>query len=125
LLKFGVSIGPPKVEVVLKPTMGSSASRVDASFSVQTLYPQKQKLHSHTREQLMKILPALIVLMGIALASSGPRSLAQDSLPKADPSFAGKVDIDVRKSTPSWPQGATAQKGAPNILLIVVDDDGG
>jgi arylsulfatase len=72
----------------------------------------------------MKVLPALIVLMGIALASSGPQSLAQDSLPKTDPPFAGKVDIDVRKSTPSWPQGATAQKGAPNILLIVVDDVG-
>jgi Sulfatase len=72
----------------------------------------------------MKVLPALIVLMGIALASSGPLSLAQDSLPKADPSFAGKVEIDVRKSTPSWSQGATAQKGAPNILLIVVDDVG-
>jgi arylsulfatase len=72
---------------------------------------------------MMKKVHALVVLIGITLAAYAPWLLAQ-SLPKADPAFKGKVDIDVRKSTPSWSQPVTAPKGAPNILLILVDDVG-
>ena len=57
--------------------------------------------------------------------TAGVRSLlGQDVLPKADPRFTGKVDIDARKSAPEWPKGPSAPKGAPNIVLILVDDIG-
>jgi arylsulfatase A-like enzyme len=72
----------------------------------------------------MKMLHSLIAATGISLAAHTPWALAQDSFPKVDPPFAGHVDIDVRKSTPSWPKPLTAQQGAPNIVLILIDDVG-
>jgi arylsulfatase A-like enzyme len=48
---------------------------------------------------------------------------AQD-LPKAEGPFRGKVDVDVHKSLPEWPEGAVAPKNAPNVVLILVDDVG-
>lgn len=71
----------------------------------------------------MKKAYSLVALIGIVFTLYAPWSQAQ-SLPKADPPFTGNVDIDVRKSTPSWPQPVTAPKGAPNIVLILVDDVG-
>jgi arylsulfatase A-like enzyme len=72
----------------------------------------------------MKMLHALLAMTGIALAAYSPGSVAQDSQPKADSTFAGHIDIDVRKSTPSWPKPVTAPSGAPNIVLILIDDVG-
>ncbi len=43
-------------------------------------------------------------------------------LPKPDPPFQGKVDINPGNSTPDWPKPVTAPKGAPNIVLILLDD---
>jgi arylsulfatase len=48
----------------------------------------------------------------------------QDVLPRPDPSFRGVMSPDVRKSTEDWPADVKAPKGAPNILLILVDDVG-
>jgi arylsulfatase len=72
----------------------------------------------------MKMLHSLIAVAGISMAAYAPWALAQDSFPKADPPFSGRVDIDVRKSMPSWPKPVTASKGAPNIVLILIDDVG-
>ena len=49
---------------------------------------------------------------------------AQDALPRPEPPFAGTIDRDVRKSTPQWPKMVTAPQGAPNVVLILVDDVG-
>jgi arylsulfatase len=67
---------------------------------------------------------ALIVVIGIVLIQCNSVLFAQASLPKVDPLFTGTVDIDTRKSVPGWPQEATAPEGAPNIVLILVDDVG-
>src|SRR5262245_18243273 len=45
-------------------------------------------------------------------------------LPKPDPPFRGKADIDPAKSTPDWPKPVTAPNGAPNVVLILLDDVG-
>jgi arylsulfatase len=45
-------------------------------------------------------------------------------LPKPDPPFQGKVDVNPSNSTPDWPKQAAAPKGAPNIVLILWDDTG-
>jgi arylsulfatase len=45
-------------------------------------------------------------------------------LPKPDPPFRGKADIDPAKSTPDWPTPVTAPNGAPNVVLILLDDVG-
>src|SRR5579871_4336741 len=72
----------------------------------------------------MKMLHSLIAATGISLAARAPWALAQNSFPTIDPPFAGHVDIDVRKSTPSWAKPVTAPAGAPNIVLILIDDVG-
>ena len=38
--------------------------------------------------------------------------------------FTGVIGRDWRDSTPAWPERATAPAGAPNVLLIVLDDVG-
>jgi arylsulfatase len=45
-------------------------------------------------------------------------------LPRPDPPFQGKTDISPAKSTPDWPKPVSAPKGAPNIVLILLDDVG-
>ncbi|WP_157002145.1 arylsulfatase [Agromyces laixinhei] len=40
--------------------------------------------------------------------------------------FAGKIELDVRNSTPDWDAflPATAPEGAPNVLVVLFDDTG-
>ena len=47
-----------------------------------------------------------------------------DVLPKPDPPFKGKIDPSRDKSTPDWPLRPAASKGAPNVILILLDDVG-
>jgi arylsulfatase len=49
---------------------------------------------------------------------------AADDLPKPDPAFRGKIDPSRDKASPDWPQRTGARKGAPNIVLILLDDVG-
>lgn len=73
----------------------------------------------------MKALRTLILpAIGSVLMASMSALFAQSSLPKADPPFTGRIDIDARKSQPVWPPQVSAPKTAPNIVLIVVDDVG-
>src|SRR6266513_1392504 len=44
--------------------------------------------------------------------------------PPGEPPFKGKIGRTVGESTPDWPPQATAPKGAPNVLYIVLDDVG-
>ncbi len=52
------------------------------------------------------------------------QTYAAENLPKPDLPFAGVVDPDRAKSKPDWPKNAIAPKGAPNIVLILLDDVG-
>jgi arylsulfatase A-like enzyme len=49
---------------------------------------------------------------------------AQEVLPRPEPPFKGKIGRTVKDSTPDFPKGIEAPKGAPNILLILTDDVG-
>jgi arylsulfatase A-like enzyme len=66
----------------------------------------------------------LVVAAAALFSLSVLLSFAQDTLPRADPPFTGKIDIDIRKSVPAWPEEQGAPKGAPNIVLILIDDVG-
>ncbi len=60
-----------------------------------------------------------------ALALFAGAALAQDNvLPKPQAPFAGKIGPTRESSTPSWPEQPKAPKGAPNIILILLDDVG-
>ena len=45
-------------------------------------------------------------------------------LPKLEPPFKGKIRRLAKDSTPDFPKGVEAPKGAPNVLLILTDDVG-
>jgi arylsulfatase len=44
--------------------------------------------------------------------------------PPNPPPFKGKIGRTIGESTPDWPPLATAPKGAPNVIYIVLDDVG-
>ena len=45
-------------------------------------------------------------------------------LPKPDPVFKGKIGETYKDSTPDYPHQVRAPKGAPNVLLVLLDDVG-
>jgi arylsulfatase A-like enzyme len=65
----------------------------------------------------------LIVVMA-GLLSLSAMIWAADVLPKPDSPFKGKIDPSRDKSSPDWPQRTSARKGAPNVVLILLDDVG-
>ena len=85
-------------------------------------------------------LPAVLVIIGsiygsLAGSSRLTETLAQDTraqpsqppgtqLPKPDPAFKGKIGETYKDSTPDYPQPVKAPKGAPNVLLVLLDDVG-
>lgn len=53
-----------------------------------------------------------------------PAPPAGTQLPQPDPAFTGAIGEIYKNSTPSYPQPVKAPKGAPNVLLILLDDVG-
>jgi arylsulfatase len=45
-------------------------------------------------------------------------------LPPAPPAFGGVVNLSAAESKPFWPPKVVPKKGAPNVLLIMTDDQG-
>ena len=45
-------------------------------------------------------------------------------LPNPPPPFGGRIGLDARDSKPYWPPRVVPPKGAPNVLLILTDDQG-
>jgi len=60
-----------------------------------------------------------LLLIGLTPVASG-----QEVLPRPEPRFEGKIGRTVKDSTPDFPKGVEAPKGAPNVLLILTDDVG-
>lgn len=73
------------------------------------------------------ILKRLIPILTMAvMAITGSVVHAQEStqLPKPDPEFKGKIGKTYQDSEPDFPQGVKAPKGAPNVVVILLDDVG-
>jgi hypothetical protein len=66
----------------------------------------------------------LIVGAAACLGAQAGAALAEEVLPKAPAPFRGKTDISRDKSMPDWPQTVEAPAGAPNIVLVLLDDVG-
>ncbi|WP_165229979.1 arylsulfatase [Aquisphaera insulae] len=79
-------------------------------------------------------LPIVVVsLIGMPATGSVADAIREDDPPKAtggsripgpDPAFGGRIGETVKDSTPSYPQPTRAPKGAPNVLVILLDDVG-
>ncbi|HWE35366.1 MAG TPA: arylsulfatase [Isosphaeraceae bacterium] len=75
---------------------------------------------------------AILALMcgGLAGVVAGARPAADDAparadrLPQADPAFQGVAGRTLAGSKPDFPRPVAAPKGAPNVLLVLIDDAG-
>src|SRR6516165_10011108 len=72
----------------------------------------------------MKLKNMLAVLSFTLCALLALSARAEEVLPKPDQPFAGKIARTAKESTPDFPKGIEAPKGAPNVLLILTDDVG-
>src|SRR6187431_764031 len=45
-------------------------------------------------------------------------------IPNPPAPFAGKANLSAKDSKPGWPATVVPPKGAPNVLLIMTDDQG-
>jgi arylsulfatase A-like enzyme len=66
------------------------------------------------------------IIVALVLQMAVPPALAQETLPRPEPTFQGKVGITYQDSQPDTAlfQAAKAPDGAPNVLLVLIDDAG-
>jgi hypothetical protein len=63
-------------------------------------------------------------IYGEAGAASATESIDGKQLPAPPPKFGGVIKEDVKGSRTWWPPRIVPPKGAPNVLLIMTDDQG-
>ena len=79
-------------------------------------------------------LPILVLLCALPLAAqqvtgelgspSATTSINGQQLPPPPPKFGGVIKESAKDSKPWWPPRVVPPKGAPNVLLIMTDDQG-
>ena len=57
-------------------------------------------------------------------APSATTTVDGNYLPNPPPVFGGEIGLDAKDSRPWWPPNVVPPKGAPNVLLIMTDDQG-
>lgn len=69
---------------------------------------------------------SLRTLSGLIFALLAPSTAihAEEALPRPPAAFAGKLDPARDKAQPAWPRLAQAPAGAPNVLVVLLDDVG-
>jgi arylsulfatase len=63
-------------------------------------------------------------VMGVPGSPSATTTLDGKQLPPPPPKFGGVIKEDAKDSKPYWPARVVPPKGAPNVLLIMTDDQG-
>jgi arylsulfatase A-like enzyme len=70
-------------------------------------------------------LPAMAQeVTGVLGSPSATTTINGKQLPPPDPNFGGGIKEKATESTPWWPPRVVPPKGAPNVLLIMLDDNG-
>jgi arylsulfatase A-like enzyme len=109
--------------------MGRSLTAIDDRIALASRFPP---VKTRTGLAAASVLAAGALLISLASstalaqvrAADGPVGLSGTQLPKQDPEFKGKVGETLKDSTPSYPQPLKAPQGAPNVLIILLDDVG-
>ncbi len=70
------------------------------------------------------VLALIATLFVLASSAVNAQSVDRSSLPIPDPTFNGKIGKTFEDSTPDFPQGIKAPEGAPNVVVILLDDVG-
>jgi phosphoglycerol transferase MdoB-like AlkP superfamily enzyme len=63
-------------------------------------------------------------LLGTVSLATHAQAQSSLSIPKPDPEFKGKIGETLKDSIPSYPPPLKAPQGAPNVLVILLDDVG-
>jgi arylsulfatase A-like enzyme len=63
-------------------------------------------------------------MTGMSGSPSGTTTINGKQLPAPQPKFGGVIEEDVKGSKTWWPPRVVPPKGAPNVLLIMTDDQG-
>ena len=71
--------------------------------------------------QYATLLAALSLVLGAVCA---PTARAQEVLPKPEPPFKGTIGQTIKESKADYPKPLEAPAGAPNVLIIILDDVG-
>lgn len=79
-------------------------------------------IRPHQSARIIAILALSIASTTFATSRAG--SAADDDVPRPDPPFQGESGRTLDRSKPSFPTPNAAPKGAPNVLLVLVDDAG-
>ena len=61
---------------------------------------------------------------GTPCSASATTTIDGASIPSPPPEFGGVINMDAQNSKSCWPPRIVPPKGAPNILLIMTDDQG-
>src|SRR5262249_7970785 len=67
---------------------------------------------------------ALAVSLAYLLVTAPREAFAQDVLPRPEPPFKGVIGQTYKDSKPDKIPLITAPKGAPNVLVVLIDDSG-
>ena len=63
-------------------------------------------------------------ITGAPGSPSATMTLDGKQLPPEPPKFGGEIKEEAKDSKPYWPPSVVPPKGAPNVLLIMTDDQG-
>lgn len=64
------------------------------------------------------------MLLALSIVAFAGAASAQDVLPRPAPPFTGTLEKTLAGSTPEFPPAAQAPAGAPNVLVVLIDDAG-
>jgi arylsulfatase len=65
-----------------------------------------------------------VQVTGVLGSPSATSTIDGKYLPPPPPKFGGVINLSARDSKPWWPPQVVPPKGAPNVLLIMTDDQG-
>jgi arylsulfatase A-like enzyme len=79
-----------------------------------------------TAVMMMACIPPLNAqqIIGTPGSPSATTPIPGNQLPPPDPPFGGVIEETAKDSKPYWPPRVVPPKGAPNVLLIMTDDQG-
>ena len=84
-----------------------------------------RSLLTSTALVLVGIIPATAQqITGTPGSPSATTTIDGNYIPNPPPAFGGEINLDATNSKPWWPPNIVPPKGAPNILLIMTDDQG-
>jgi arylsulfatase A-like enzyme len=63
-------------------------------------------------------------ITGVLGSANATTTIDGSQLPSPSPKFGGVINETAEESTPWWPPRIAPPKGAPNVLLIMTDDQG-